>query len=292
MRVISRRTDAGIEVFSEDLESSRVFPVPPGFWGWSAPSTRDALVYATGDSAVIRIDPDGREQWRLDLGTEASNGQAAMIAVQFSADDAKVWVYAPDGMPGHDAWIVLDATTGEVESRRSLAAAGQGAEHFPLRDGRMLLDVGEGQDGSLIFLAGPEGEPHDYGWSDRVLIDVSPDERQFMTIDHDGQADVALHAFPGGEVLTRLTVADFGEDPEVGVIEWTGGYLDAETAIVVVYGEDEESDGPWWRHYRVGTRTGEVLGDLGIVTIDENDLQPLGDGTFVVTDTDGTLRRM
>ncbi len=93
-------------------------------------------------------------------------------------------------------------------------------------------------------------------------------------------------------MLVRLTVADFGADPEIGVIEWTGGYLDAETAIVVVYGEDEDAGGPWWRHHRVDTRTGEVQGDLGIATIDENDLQPLGDGTYVITDTDGTLRRM
>ncbi|MCW2136981.1 hypothetical protein BXY51_001506 [Actinoplanes cyaneus] len=288
--MISRPAVGGIEVFEADLKSSKIFPVPLGPWAHAAPSTRDALVYAT-EGTVIRIDPGGSERWRLDLDMEDPD-PAAMIDVAFSADDSRVWVYAPNPAAEHDEWIVLDAATGAILSRRPLEAVGQGGHQFPLRDGRMMLDVGEGQDGSLIFLAGPDGEPRNFGWSDRVLIDVSPDERQFMTIDHEGQADVALHAFPGGEVLVRLTVSDFGEDPEIGVIEWTGGYLDAETVIVVVHGEDEEAGGPWWRHYRVNTGTGEVLDDLGIVTIDEYDLQPLGDGTFVVTDTDGTLRRM
>ncbi|MEU4426880.1 hypothetical protein AB0F81_40185 [Actinoplanes sp. NPDC024001] len=274
MRVISRRTDAGIEVFDAELEPVRVFPVPADCWSWQVPSTRDGLVCAS-DEAVLRIGPDGSERWRFGLD---SPGDVAL-----SADDSLVWVYAPD------EWIVLDAATGDLRSRRPVPAAGQGGTHFPLPDGRMLLDVGEGQDGSQIFLAGPEGDLHDYGWGDRVLIDVSPDQRQFMTVDHEAQRDVVLHDFPSGERRFRLSVADFGEDPEVGVIEWTGGYLDAGTAIVVVYGEDDE---PWWRHYRVDTRTGEVLGDLGIVTIDEDDLQPLGDGTYVITDTDGTLRRM
>ena len=55
----------------------------------------------------------------------------------------------------------------------------------------------------------------------------------------------------------------------------------------MVVADDDE-----WRHLRVDPRTGAVLGELPVSTVDEYDLQPLGDGTFVITDTDGTLRRM
>ncbi|GIE86395.1 hypothetical protein [Actinoplanes regularis] len=294
MRVISRRTDAGIQVFDESLEPLRVFPLPEFAGSWSISSGRDSLVYATCDE-VVRLGPDGGEQWRFEFDPPGPGGETNMSDATFSADDSLVWVYAPSLLSGRaetDEWIVLDAATGEPRSRLPIATAGQGGQQFPLGDGRMMLDVGEGQDGSRIFLASPGDNVHDYGWDDRVLIDVAPGRRQFMTVDHQGQEDMILHAFPGGETLFRLAVADFGEDPEIGVVEWTGGYLDDETAVVVVYGEEEDTGGPWWRHYRVDTRSGKVLGDLGIVTIDETDLEPLGDRTYLITDTDGTLRRM
>jgi hypothetical protein len=291
MRVISRRNRDGVEVLDTDLNPVRTFPVPDWAFSWHVSSARDGLVYA-GAEDVVRLGPDGSEQWRFALGPLGPQGEPKTADATFSADDSLVWVYAPNfmtGRAGTDEWIVLDAATGEPRSRRPVPAVGEGGNQFPLSDGRMMLDVGEGQDGSQIFLASVDGEVHDFGWGNRVLVDVSPGQRQFMTIDHEEQQNVSLHALPGGEVLFRLEVADFGEDPEVGVIEWAGGYLDEDTAIVVLYGEDEEI---WWRHYRVDTRTGEVLGDLGIVTIDETDLRPLGDGTYLITDTDGTLRRM
>ncbi|GIF16793.1 hypothetical protein [Actinoplanes teichomyceticus] len=294
MRVISRRTGDGIEVFDADLESARVFPAPPGTRGWAVTSTRDGLVCAT-DDAVIRLGPDGRQRWRFDAGRPGPHRGAARLDAAFSADDTLVWVYAPHVLADRgdsDEWIVLDAATGTPRSRRPLPVTGHGGSHFPLRDGRMLLDVGEGQDGSRVFLAAADGDVHDYGWGDRVLIDVSPDQRGFMTVEHQEQRDVAFHDLAGGAARFRLGVADFGADPELAVIEWAGGYLDADTAVVVVYGEDGATGEPWWRHHRVAVHTGEVLGDLGIVTIDENDLRPLGDGTYVISDTDGTLRRM
>ncbi|BCJ44079.1 hypothetical protein GCM10010168_08920 [Actinoplanes ianthinogenes] len=284
MRVISRRSGDDVQVFDEALEPLRIFPLPPDVWSWSVSSARDSLVYAT-DDAVVRIDPDGRERWRFELGPQGEWAGSFMIDAVFSADDTLVWVYAPQSEAGRgdlDEWIVLDAATGEPRRRFPLETAGQGGGQHALRDGRMLLDVGEGQDGGRVFLAGPDGEPHDFGWYDRVPISVAPDESQFMTVEH-GQDDVAFHDLPGGEVRFRLTAEDFGADS----VEFAGGYLDDETAIVVVAGGDDS-----WRHFRVGTRTGEVLGDLGIVTMEPDDLEPLGDGTYVITDTDGTLRRM
>ncbi|WIM96955.1 hypothetical protein ACTOB_000437 [Actinoplanes oblitus] len=283
MRVISRRSGDDVQVFDEALEPLRIFPLPPDVWSWSVSSARDSLVYAT-DDAVVRIDPAGRERWRFELGPRGEYAGSFLVDAVFSADDALVWVYAPQAEADRgeqDEWIVLDAATGAPRRRFPLDSAGHGGGQHPFRDGRMLLDVGEGQDGTRVYLAAPDGEPLDLGWADRVPIGVAPDESQIMTVEYE-QGDVAFHDFPSGVVRFRLGPEAFG----YSAVEFAGGYLDAETAIVVV------SDGESWRHFRVGTGTGEILGDLGIVTMEPDDLEPLGDGTYVITDTDGTLRRM
>jgi hypothetical protein len=271
VRVISRLTDRGVEVFDADLELLRTFDVPD-VDAYAVSSTRDAVVYAAGE-AVVRIDADGRVRWRFE--------QAAADCA-FSADDGRVWIYVRG-----DQWIELDAATGEPLTRTDLPTAGRGGRQFALPDGTMLLEVGEGPDALTIFRSGRHGLVT-YPWHDRVLVALAPGCGQMMTVRHD-QEDVVFHAFPDGEALVTLPVEAFGVDPATSVIEYGGGYLDEDTAIVVVYGDDGE---PWWRHYRVDVHTGEVLGDLGIATIDEYDLQPLGDGSYVITDTDGTLRRM
>ena len=304
MRVISRKKEHGVEVYDADLNLVRVFPVPPrstykepGSEGHAVTRSLDRLIYAT-DDAVLRVDPDGREEWRFPLGARGPGRGVAYTDVALSADETLVWVYAPNAMAdrGADEWIVLDAATGEPRVRHRLATTGHGGDQFPLRDGRMLLEVGEGQDGISIFLAGPDTAPRDYGWGDRSLISVSPDESRFMTVDHD-QEDMRIHGFPGGEVRLRFTVADFGFASRDEVyFEWNGGFLDDDTVIAVLGGIDAEAESEdeeeWWQHFRVDARTGEVLGELTVTTIDQYDLQVLGDGTYMVTDTDGSLHRM
>ncbi len=78
-----------------------------------------------------------------------------------------------------------------------------------------------------------------YPWSDRCLIDLAPDGQQFMTVDH-GTADVSFHRHPGGEVLFTLPVEAFGYDPEETFMEWNGGYLTSDLAVVTLGGEGEE----------------------------------------------------
>ncbi|WP_229076092.1 hypothetical protein [Actinoplanes sp. DH11] len=318
MRVISRLRPDGVDVFDAAMDLVRTFPTPPpgsykdpGTQGYAAPAARDRLAYATED-AVVLIDPDGRPQWRFDLGVRGPGRGVAAVDVAFSADDALVWVYAPDAMAdrGEDVWFALDAATGEVRARHVLPTVGHGGNQCALPDGRMLLGVGEGQDGVRIYLAGP-GTPqagpgtsqagpgtslHDFGWDDRVLIAASPDGSQFMTVGHE-QEDLLIHDLPDGRTRLRLTAADFGFAARDEVfLEWSGGYLDEHTVIAVLAGVDDEAESAdeeeWWRHYRVDARTGEVLGELRVTTIDQYDLTPLGDGTYVITDTDGTPRRM
>ena len=300
MPVISRLTDHGVEVFDAVPQLLYTVPVPPpahyrqpGTEAHAVTSTMDRVAYVT-DSAVVLVRPDGTEVWRLDLGARRHDGNGC-ASCAFAAGDRLLWVYLPNEMAGRDGgdqWLVIDAADGEVRRRHPLPSVGEGGHHHALSDGRMLLDIGEGQDGTRIFLAEPDGEVREFPWSDRSVVDVSPDELQFMTVHHD-QEDVRFHAFPGGKVEARLKIAAL--EKALGLqelfFEWTGGYLDGDTAVVVLSGEDSR-EGEWWRHFRVSTSTGEVLGELPIVTIDAYDLRPMGDGTYVITDTDGTLRRM
>ncbi|WP_407696359.1 hypothetical protein [Streptomyces bikiniensis] len=181
-----------------------------------------------------------------------------------------MWVYRPDAMAGRGdggQWVVYDVDGGAVIARRELETAGHGALHrvHPV-DGSVHLDVGEGQDGSVVLRgrAGVGGEPEfaTYPWQDRCLIDLSPDGERFMTFDR-GRADVAFHRHPEGDVLLTLPVEAFGYDPEETFVEWSGGYLTPEPAVVTLGGEGRYEE-EWFRHHLVDVRTGVLRGEIDL----------------------------
>ncbi|BFO18250.1 hypothetical protein SHKM778_46380 [Streptomyces sp. KM77-8] len=184
-----------------------------------------------------------------------------------SLDGAVLWVYRPDVLADRDRpdqWVSLDAGTGAVIAQVDLETVGHGGQQLlhPASD-QVFLDVGEGQDGSVIYRASLAEGRMDlvcYPWSDRCLIDLSPDGRQFMTVDH-GQADVAIHTYRDGEVTFTLSVGAFGQDPDETYVEWSGGYLSPDTVIVTLTGETEDEQ-EWFRHYRVDARSGQVQAEF------------------------------
>ncbi|WP_446215558.1 hypothetical protein [Micromonospora sp. IBHARD004] len=91
--------------------------------------------------------------------------------------------------------------------------------------------------------------------------------------------------------MIRIPVAAFGQEWPEAMVEWAGGYLDLDTAVVTIVGEDEETEEEWHRHHMVDVRTGEVRGVLDAPTRDSYDLEPLGDGSFLRTDDEGRLWR-
>ncbi|MGW3108496.1 hypothetical protein [Streptomyces sp. NPDC001100] len=116
-----------------------------------------------------------------------------------------------------DQWVALDAKTGAVVAQADLQTVGHGGQQLlhPASD-HVLLDVGEGQDGSVTYRASLNGDRMNlvgYPWEDRCLIGLSPDGHQFMTVHHE-QADAALHTYPDGEVRFALSVNAFGHDPD------------------------------------------------------------------------------
>ncbi|MBC2904279.1 hypothetical protein [Streptomyces cupreus] len=210
-----------------------------------------------------------------------------------SLDGRTVWVYRPDAMAqrgDRDQWVVYDAGSGAALVRRELETVGHGAGHHvhPV-DGSIYLDIGEGQDGSVILrgMTGADGEPEfvRYPWWDRCLIDLAPDGEQFMTVDH-GQGHVAFHRHPSGDVLFSLPVEAFGYDPEETFLEWSGGYLTPDTAVVTLGGESQDEE-EWFRYHLIDVRTGTPSGEIAFEVSNPYDVEPLGDGSWLTNGPDG-----
>ncbi|WBB68608.1 hypothetical protein [Micromonospora sp. WMMD812] len=111
-----------------------------------------------------------------------------------------------------------------------------------------------------------------------------------MTVHHE-QEDVAFDRWPDGDEVAQVPLAAFGHEWGDALVEWAGGYLDTDTAVVTIAGEDEETEEQWHRHHLVDARTGEIRGVLDAPTRDAYDLEPLGDGSWLRTDDEGRLRR-
>ncbi|MCP2324160.1 hypothetical protein HDA40_002667 [Hamadaea flava] len=252
-------------------------------------------VYTTADEMAC-IDREGDILWRLGFGAGAQELYNASAHCAFSPAGTMVWLYLPDAMAGRgdglDHWLAIDAETGAIIARTELDCAGHGGHQSAHPDGmHMLLDVGEGQDGSRVYRGRLDRDVIEltaYPWTDRSLVGLAPDGHHFMTVHHD-QEDVAFHAYPDGEVLARIPVESFGYDPDEAYVEWAGGYLDSQTAIVSIGGETEDEQ-QWHQHHLVDARTGQVHGTLDIQTRDAYDLEPLGDGSWLSTDDDGLWR--
>ncbi|MFJ6621966.1 hypothetical protein ACIQOW_30855 [Kitasatospora sp. NPDC091335] len=152
----------------------------------------------------------------------------------------------------------------------------------------MLLNVGEGQDGTALYRACLSDGRIDlwrYPFDDRCLIGLSPDGQHVLTVDH-GQNDLTVHAFPGGASVFTLTAGDFGHDPDTVFLEWSGGYLTPDTLLATLVGESDDGQ-DWSRHYRVDARTGRVHGEFATHAADPDDIHPLGDGSWLTTGPGG-----
>lgn len=248
-------------------------------------------VYTTLNRAVC-ITRDGTEVWRSAFEPLSTTPYGHRPSCELSLDGTVVWIYRPDSMAGRnrpDQWVALDAGTGAIVAQADLETVGHGGGQIRHPAGEhLLLDVGEGQDGTVIFRGALDGDRLDlvrYPWDDRCLIDLALGGDQFMTVHHDN-VDVAFHAYPDGEVALQLTVEAFGHDPDEAFVEWSGGYLTPDAAIVTIAGETEDEE-EWFRRYRVNLRSGEVEAEFDGHAEDLYDFVPLGDGSWLTTDPSG-----
>ncbi|MFE6049179.1 hypothetical protein ACFQ6N_00300 [Kitasatospora sp. NPDC056446] len=299
LQVITRLVDGGICAYAPAADAVGVLSPAVVFRPVAGDEAVDRAVsadlrraYYTTLDAVVCVTADGAEVWRSAFEPKASERFGHWPGCALSADGLVLWVYRPDAMAGRDRpdqWVAVDAGTGAVLARADLETVGHGGHQLPHpAGGEMLLDVGEGQDGTAVYRASSADGRMDlvqYPWGDRCLVGLAPDGRRFMTVDH-GQTDVAVHAYPGGEVCFTLTVDAFGHDPDGTYLEWSGGYLDQDTVIVTLVGETEDEE-EWFRHYRVDAGSGRVRGELDAHGQHADDIQPLGDGSCLTTDPSG-----
>ncbi|MEU4037348.1 hypothetical protein [Streptomyces collinus] len=297
-KVVTRHRDGLIHAYVTDsaglggLRPAAVFRPRPGDEVVESAVGPDLerAVYTTLNGAVC-LTAAGEQVWASSFEPHSDRRHGHRPGCALSRDGRTVWVYRPDAMAdrgGADQWVVHHADSGAVLARHDLETVGHGGGHHvhPV-DGSVYLDIGEGQDGSVILrgTVGPDGTTEfvTYPWDDRCLVDLAPDGRQFMTVDH-GQADVAFHRHPSGDVLFTLSVEDFGHDPEEIFVEWSGGYLTPDLAVVTLGGEDEEE---WFRHHLVDVRTGTLRGEIAAEGTGPYDMVPLGDGSWLTAGPDG-----
>lgn len=156
-----------------------------------------------------------------------------------------------------------------------------------------MLDVGEGQDGVELFLAALTDsggiDLHSYGWNDRFLIDIAPDGRSFMTVDH-GRYDVAFHVFPSGKEVMHLPITAFGYEYGDSFMNCTGGFLSQDIAVITITGEMDDKE---WHHYhKIDLHTGKPLDRFEAHFRASEDIETFGDGTWIVSDLDGNPVRL
>ncbi|MFE1292748.1 hypothetical protein [Streptomyces sp. NPDC058751] len=300
-KVITRHRDGAIHAYVIDsgalgtLEPAAVFRPRPGDEVVQSAVRPDLerVVYTTLN-AVVCLTRTGDPVWTADFEPHSDLPHGHRPGCELSLDGRTVWVYRPDVMAGRgsrDQWVAHDADSGAVLARRELETVGHGASHHvhPV-DGSVYLDIGEGQDGSVVLrgTAGTDGgaEFVTYPWGDRCLIDLAPDGAQFMTVDHE-QADVAFHRHPDGDVLFTLPVEAFGFDPEETFVEWSGGYLSPDLAVVTLGGEREDEE-EWFSHHLVDVRTGGPRGEIAFEVSRPYELVPLGDGSWLTDGPDGS----
>ncbi|MEU4097349.1 hypothetical protein [Streptomyces sp. NPDC026673] len=300
-KVITRHRNRRIHAYVVDpgvfgaLEPAAVFQPRPGDEVVESAVWPDLerVVYTT-PNGVVCLTRAGGLVWTSNFEPYSDRRHGHRPGCALSLDGRTVWVYRPDAMAGRgggDQWVVHDADSGAVLVRRELETVGHGAGHYvhPV-DGSNYLDIGEGQDGSVILRgtarAGGEAEFVTYPWWDRCLIDLAPDGQQFMTVDH-GQGDVAFHRHPSGQVLFTLPVEAFGYDPEETFVEWSGGYLTPDLAVVTLGGEGQGEE-EWFRYHLIDVRTATLSGEIAVEVTNPYELVPLGDGSWLTNGPDGT----
>ncbi|MEH0587592.1 hypothetical protein QA942_27325 [Streptomyces sp. B21-106] len=64
-------------------------------------------------------------------------------------------------------------------------------------------------------------------------------------------------------MLFTLPVEAFGYDPEETFVEWSGGYLTPDLAVVTLGGEGQDEE-EWFRYHLIDVRTGTLSGEIAV----------------------------
>jgi hypothetical protein len=70
-------------------------------------------------------------------------------------------------------------------------------------------------------------------------------------------------------------------------VQWCGGYLTPDLAVVTLGGEAQDEEEEWFRYYLIDMRTGTVSGEIAVEVTNPYELVPLGDGSWLTDGPDG-----
>ncbi|KAA6217569.1 hypothetical protein [Streptomyces filamentosus] len=310
------RLEAGAPASEAGLpRPEAVFPAPWPGWdrGVDAVAPDGSFAVFSGQRAVRAVAAGGRVLWEHRhgcwgpvVGHPHTGDEQEVCAglehgsVHVSADGRTVRAHVVDA-DGTEQWVVLDARDGRETARTPLEdSAASGSHQFSLPDdGTVLLCIGMGQDGVLLYGAGgaggageKDGEAgeavsgvRDLGEDlDRILLDVHPDRPVYLTVEHSCD-DLRLHA-PDGTVLAGRDASELGEDR---CWDYAAGFVDADT-VVAAAENGEEEDGPG--HWLLDAHSLAILGPIAYPRPATGCVRALGDGTWLTHDRDtDTLSR-
>ena len=229
--------DGPLTLLDDDLRDLVSFPLPSDAIGVHGVAPDGTTAVVSANARVVVIDRHGREQWAFHHPSWG-RGDSERGSCWFSEDGLVVWAHVPTE-DDPDEWVVLEARTGQLIARAQLQCYAAGSEPIRQREGAFQgLSVGEGQDGSETYWGRLEDDRlvvHRLDDRSRVLIDVSPDGRWFLTTPH-GDGPVQVHRVPDGDVVATL-------DPEMVLDQddgWDffGGFYDDETIVLTSSEQD------------------------------------------------------
>ena len=254
-------------------------PWPDRHVSSTAPGPGHDVLVVTGTHAVRAVEPGGRVRWELrhacwsrshdgshesvdaypdDIGHRYPDGGSAYV----TADGAHVWAHVPvplagdaSGTEGGEAWLVLDAATGQVLARTVLDTCAKGSHHLAQPDGIVGLCVGEGQDGAPHLWGAYDGTALTvrHVGVDEVPADVNADGTAYLTVDHD-QSVLRLRRTGDDALVAEFASEDVvpgGPDDEDGPLwDYHAGFADETTAIVSSHWHE--------RHWLLDLASGEV----------------------------------
>lgn len=243
-----RLFEGAIESLDEVLAPARrrILTVPSGASLLAAsPDLAEVLVTAGGELALLREAARGKDgAWRrplrgADSATFLAGDRLLVTAPSFEHVTHSGRSY--ETKTDHRV-VLLDKAAGEVLDEAVLEVTDAGAEAIPHpTDGAVVLDLGEGQDGSTVYVVRAVGDRLDIRLvlRDVVAASFSPEGERLLVLPHPSYPALPrVLDWPSLEVVATTDVRTTGLGPDD--FDLYGCFLGDERVLLSVY-----EDGLW-----------------------------------------------
>jgi hypothetical protein len=264
----------------------------PFRWGNVCAINQDRSLLAWSLGREVRLfGQTGRQVARLRLDSAGlADGNAGCV---FAGDGRHLWAHAP--IDRRDELWLVDLATLAVVDHCQLGTPAGSVEVFHHPDGQTLgLHLFDGQGANAICWVRPAGgriQRRRAPDSDRVLADLHPSGREYLTTTGDG-VELRRHRFDDDRVVDRLPTATAlpAPDPlgEQDLWCYYAGYLTDEVILAEV---ENRNDGSYW-HVLVKRSPMSVFGrvDYGLGLVAPGGFERPSGGTWTTTSHSGRQR--